>query len=48
MNPSEYDIFVDKFYSDALQKEELRKLIMKMLSDREMYEWFRLNKIIFQ
>lgn len=48
MNPSEYDVFVDKFYSDRMQKEDLRKLIMKMLSDREMYEWFRLNKIIFQ
>ena len=31
---------------DELGKKELRQLIRKMLYDREMYKWFRLNRII--
>jgi hypothetical protein len=46
MNPAEYDDAVEQFYFDKLEKGELRQLILKMLSDRNMYEWFRLNKII--
>lgn len=48
MNPAEYEDVVNKFYFDELQKKELRELVIKMLSDRNMYEWFRLNRIILQ
>jgi hypothetical protein len=46
MNLGEYDELVNKYYFDELGKKELRQLIRKMLYDREMYKWFRLNRII--
>lgn len=48
MNPAEYDDDVNKFYFDKLDKKQLRELVLKMLYDRNMYEWFRLNKIILK
>ena len=47
MDLREYEELVNKYYYDRLSKLELRDLINRMLYDRDIYKWFRLNRNIF-